>query len=186
MRVLRIELMMLMEQRHARRVSRRRSGRCKQARRTRSHRCRHVSPRVVGRSRRSFGSVRRRGAEDKRLLEAVGKADAKATETIRAAIVDLDVKLDAIDKSLAKKFPEYPELSSPKPLGTGTVQTLLRPDEALVVFLDIPRLGMLPEETLAWAVTKTQVRWISIPQGTAALTDKVSTLRRGLSPKNGG
>ena len=122
----------------------------------------------------------RRWAEDKRLLEALGKADAKATEAVRAIVVDLDTKLDAIDKGLAKEFPEYAELSSPKPLGIGTVQTLLRPDEALIVFLDIPGLGKLPEETLAWVVTRTQVRWISIPQGTAALSDKVATLRCGL------
>ena len=130
--------------------------------------------------RESQDLIIRRLAEDKRLLEAFGKADAKATEAIRAAIVDLDTKLDAIDKSLAKEFPEYAELSSPKPLDIGTVQTLLGPDEALVVFLDIPRFGKLPEETLGWAVTRTQVRWISIPQGTAELSDKVSTLRCGL------
>jgi CHAT domain-containing protein/tetratricopeptide (TPR) repeat protein len=122
----------------------------------------------------------RRRAEDKRLLEVVGKADVKATEAIRAGIVELDTKLDAIDKSLAKDFPEYAELSSPKPLLIGAVQTLLRPDEALVVFLDIPRFGKLPEETMAWAVTRTQVRWISIPQGTTALSNKVATLRCGL------
>jgi tetratricopeptide (TPR) repeat protein len=122
----------------------------------------------------------RRRAEDKRLLEAVGKADAKATEAIRTTIVELDTKLDAIDKGLAKDFPDYAQLSSPRPLRIASVQSLLRTDEALVVFLDIPRFGKLPEETLAWAVTRTQVRWISIPQGTAALSDKVASLRCGL------
>ena len=122
----------------------------------------------------------RRRAEDKRLLEAVGKADAKATEAVRAAIVGLDTKLDVIDNGLVTDFPEYAELSSPKPLSIGTVQALLRPDEALVVFLDVPRFGKLPEETLAWAITRTEVRWISIPLGTAALSERVAKLRCGL------
>ena len=43
--------------------------------------------------------ITRRQGEDKRLLAAMGKADAKAAEAIRAAIADLDTKLDAIDKA---------------------------------------------------------------------------------------
>ena len=81
---------------------------------------------------------------------------------------------------MAKEFPEYAELSNPKALTIAAVQPMLRPDEALVVFLDVPAFGKLPEETLAWAVTKTEARWISIPLGTAALADKVATLRCGL------
>ena len=44
----------------------------------------------------------------------------------------------------------------------------------------MPRFGRLPEETLAWAITKTDARWISIPLGTAALRERVATLRCGL------
>ena len=122
--------------------------------------------------------ITRRQWEDKRLLAAV--VDAKATEAIRAAIADLDTRLDAVDKGLAKDFPEYAQLSNPEPLSTAAIQAVLKPDEALVIFLDVPRFGKLPEETLAWAMTKTEARWISIPQGTSALADKVATLRCGL------
>jgi CHAT domain-containing protein len=121
-----------------------------------------------------------RRAEDKRLLDAVGKADMKATEAIRATMVSLDGKLDAIDKNLAKEFPEYAEFSRPKPLSIGAVQALLRPDEALIVFLDILSAGKLSEETLAWAVTNVEARWISIPLGTVALAERVAKLRCGL------
>ncbi len=48
-----------------------------------------------------------------------------------------------------------PSLANPKPLTIAAVQALLKADEALVLFLDVPRLGKLPEETLAWVVTKT-------------------------------
>lgn len=122
----------------------------------------------------------RRRQDDRRLLEAVGKGDAKAAEAIRAAIAGLDTKLDTIDRLLAKDFPQFAELSSPKPLSIQTVQALLEGDEALIVFLDIPRFGKLPEEMLAWAVTRSDVRWIRTAGGTAALSEKVATLRCGL------
>ena len=149
--------------------------------------CPRASSRVAGRSRQVVrerqGLIVRRRAEDKRLLEAIGKADATATGAIRATIVDLDTNLDAIDKRLAKEFPEYAELSDPKPLSIGTVQALLRPDEALLVFLDVPRIGRLPGETIAWAVTKAETRWIGIPLGTEELAERVMKLRCGLDPR---
>ena len=124
--------------------------------------------------------IARRQGEDRRLLAAVGKADGKAAEAIRTAIAELDKRLDAIDKRLAAGFPEYASLASPKPLTLAVVQDLLKADEALIVFLDVPRFGRLPEETLTWAITKTDARWTSIPLGTAALRVRVATLRCGL------
>ena len=49
-----------------------------------------------------------------------------------------------------------------------------------MLFLDVPRFGKLPEESLAWVVTKEAVRWRSIPLGTRALSDRVTALRCGL------
>jgi hypothetical protein len=54
--------------------------------------------------------IARRQGEDKRLLAAVGNADAKAADAIRAAIADVDAKLDAIDNRLVTEFPEYASL----------------------------------------------------------------------------
>jgi tetratricopeptide (TPR) repeat protein len=116
----------------------------------------------------------------KRLLAAVGTADAKATEAIRTAIAGLDASLEAIDKRLAAQFPEYASLANPRPLAIVAVQALLKPDEALIVFLDVRRFGPVPGETLAWAVTKTKARWISIPLETDALAERVAKLRCGL------
>ena len=124
--------------------------------------------------------ISRRKGEDKRLLAAVGAADSKVAEAMRASIAGLDAKLDAIDKRLAAEFPEYASLANPKPLTVAAVQALLKADEALLLFLDVPGLTLLPEETLAWAITKTDARWISTPLGTAALGERVARLRCGL------
>jgi CHAT domain-containing protein len=121
-----------------------------------------------------------RQGEDKRLLAAVARADAKATDFSRTAIAGLDGKLAAIDARLAAEFPEYAQLSNPRPLSIALVQSLLGEDEVLVVFLDIPGFGNLSEETLAWVVTKAEARWTSIPHGTVALAERVAKLRCGL------
>src|SRR5262249_33296493 len=85
---------------------------------------------------------------------------------------------------LTAEFKEYAEFASPKPLGLGTVQALLAPTEPLLLFLDPPRFVNLPEETLAWVVTKETVRWRLIALGTGALADRVASLRCGLDASN--
>jgi CHAT domain-containing protein/phage tail protein X len=124
--------------------------------------------------------IARRQGEDRRLLAAFGAADAKATVAIRTEIALLDHEIAKIDRRLAVGFKEYAALSNPKPLSIAATRALLKPNEALVLFLDVPQFGKLPEESLAWVLTKDQVRWQSIPLGTGALSDRVAALRCGL------
>ena len=98
-----------------------------------------------------------------------GRPMAKAAEAIRTAMAGLDDELKAIDTRLAAEFKEYAELSNPKPLSIAATQALLQPDEALILFLDVPQFGKLPEESLAWVITKEAAAWRSIPLGTRAL-----------------
>ena len=124
--------------------------------------------------------VVQRQSEDRRLLAALGNADDRGTDAIRAAIAALDARLDAADEKLSADFPDYAGLSNPRPLTIAAVQGLLKEDEALVVFLDVPHSGKLEEETLAWAVTRHETRWISVPYGTEVLRASVGILRCGL------
>ncbi len=121
-----------------------------------------------------------RKGEDKRLLAAIGAGNAELTAQLRASLAALDGDLAALDARLAREFPEYAALSAPKPLSLAETQALLAPDEALVVFLDLRQFGRLPEETLAWAVTRTEARWTSVSLGAAALRERVERLRCGL------
>ena len=77
-------------------------------------------------------------------------------------------------------FPDYAALSRPEPLSVEEVQSQLRPDEALVLFLDTPEWKPTPEETFIWVVTKTDMRWVRSDLGTPALTREVAALRCGL------
>jgi tetratricopeptide (TPR) repeat protein len=104
---------------------------------------------------------------------------ALATE-IDKSIGAIDKKLDTIDARLSSEFTEYAELDNPKPLTIAETQALLKPGEALLVFLVIPQFGKVPEETLAWVVTKEETRWRSISFGTRPLSNHVTALRCGL------
>jgi hypothetical protein len=109
-----------------------------------------------------------RQREIRHLDAAAGRADREGGEEARSAIAALDKRLDAIDIKLATEFPNYAELSNPRPLSVAVVRALLRPDEALVLFLDVPQFPRLSEETLAWVITKDAVQWRSISLGTRA------------------
>jgi CHAT domain-containing protein len=123
--------------------------------------------------------LRDRKAADARLFAAVGAANAQATAEGRAAYSKIKARLDAIASRLSKSR-EYAAVSNPQPLTIAETQALLRPDEAVVQFLDVPSWGQQPEETFAWVVSKTGFRWIRIDLGPDALAGRVQALRCGL------
>jgi CHAT domain-containing protein/Flp pilus assembly protein TadD len=129
------------------------------------------------------GLVSGRRGEEERIQEAIGKADAKALKDLYASRYESGKRLEKIDAELAAKFSEYASLANPKPLTVAETQALLRPDEALVLFLDGPQFSaemQLPDETLAWVVTRTKVSWHRVALNTRALTNDVVALRCGL------
>lgn len=124
----------------------------------------------------------RREVKDRRLLAAVGAGDADLAAALRTGLARIDADLAGVDARLAGDFPEYAALAAPRPLSLTDAQAHLAEDEALLVFLDarVLQYSSLPEETLVWAVTRTDVRWTSVPLGTAALREVVERLRCGL------
>jgi tetratricopeptide (TPR) repeat protein/CHAT domain-containing protein len=135
---------------------------------------------LVDLARRRQDLVASRHNEDKRLLAAVGQADAGAVQALRASIASVETDLAAIDAELKEKFPDYASFATPKPLSIAEVQTLLNADEALLLFLDVKQLAGLPEQTLVWALTRKTATWHRTPMGTRALADSVQALRCGL------
>ncbi len=123
---------------------------------------------------------KRDGLRNAALGQAPDKRDTKAEAENNGRLTSIDARIAEIDKGLAAKFPDYAALASPAPLAVEDVQAQLRPDEALVLFLDTPEAPPTPEETFIWVVTKTDVRWVRSELGTPALTREVSALRCGL------
>ena len=112
--------------------------------------------------------------------EAPDKRDRAAEAANIARLAAIDARIADIDKRLAADFPDYAALARPTPLSVEEVQSQLRPDEALVLFLDTPEWNPTPEETFIWVVTKTDMRWVKSELGTPALRREVAVLRCGL------
>jgi CHAT domain len=108
------------------------------------------------------------------------KRNAAAEQEQRTRIAAIDARIAEIDQALAKNFPDYEKLVSSEPLTIADVQTQLRAEEVLVLFLDTPEAMSTPEETFLWVVSNTDARWIRVDLGTKALTERVSALRCGV------
>lgn len=96
------------------------------------------------------------------------------------ALSAIQARIAEIDRRLQMEFPDYAALARPTPLSVEEVQAELSANEALVLFLDTPTWGSVPEETFGWVVTKSEVRWVRSELGTAALGREVTALRCGL------
>ena len=128
----------------------------------------------------------RDGLRNAALGEAADKRNAKAEAENRDRLTVIDARLAEIDKKLAADFPDYAALASPSPLPVEEVQAQLRPDEALVLFLDLSEFGPTSAETFIWVVTKKKLRWVRSNLGTAALSREVKALRCGLDEEEWG
>jgi CHAT domain-containing protein len=115
---------------------------------------------------------------------AAGKADAGAAEAARAAIADIETRLKEKQAALRQDFPNYAELTSPKPLPLAEAQALLGEGDALVLFLDLPDSTHIPGETVVFALTKKEARWTSASLSTQSLQQRVTALRCGLDSSN--
>lgn len=112
--------------------------------------------------------------------QAPEKRDREAEDVNIARLGAIDARIAAIDTQIANGFPDYAALANPLPLSIADVQSRLRDDETLVLFLDTPEWKPTPEETFIWAVTKTESRWVHSDLGTPSLKQEVAALRCGL------
>jgi len=108
------------------------------------------------------------------------KRNREAEAANMARLAEIVTRIDVLDKRLGKDFPDYAALVSPKPLSVADVQSLLHENEALVLLLDTPQLGPVPEETFIWVVTKSDSRWVRSEIGAPSLKREVAALRCGL------
>jgi CHAT domain-containing protein/tetratricopeptide (TPR) repeat protein len=123
---------------------------------------------------------KRDGARTGAVSQSLDARD-KAAETANLArLAAIDARIAGIDEQLARQFPDYSALAKATPLTIGEVQAQLGGNEALVLFLDTMEWQPTPEETFAWVVTKTDMRWVRSDLGTEALKREVAALRCGL------
>ena len=108
------------------------------------------------------------------ILQAPDKRNRAAEAEVVARLNAIDKRLTEIDRRLRAEFPDYASIASLAASPIGEVKAQLGAEEALVLFLD------LPEETIIWVVTKSEMRWFGSKLGTPALTSRLEALRCGL------
>jgi CHAT domain-containing protein/tetratricopeptide (TPR) repeat protein len=124
--------------------------------------------------------LRDRKAADTDLLSAIGAADSRAIQGRREALAVIETKLNGITERLRSEFSEYAALASPRPLTISGVQALLKQDEVLIQFLDVPSISRLSEEAFAWVLTQKDARWSKLSMPPSAIAERVMALRCGL------
>ena len=120
--------------------------------------------------------------------QAAGAAAAQAPDRRKPAteaeqrrrLGAVEARVAELDKTPARDFPNYAALVQPEPLDIAAAQSQLRDDEVLLVLMDTPAWGPLPEETFIWAVAKSGARWVRSALGSKSLADSVAALRCGL------
>ncbi len=112
-----------------------------------------------------------------------GNRDRAAEEKLRVRVAAIGERMTAIDRAVAAGFPAFEELSRGTPVSIREVQTLLRPGEVLLQYLDVPAIGSIPDAAYVWAVTTKSARWIKLDHGAAAIARHVAKLRCGLDAK---
>jgi tetratricopeptide (TPR) repeat protein len=98
--------------------------------------------------------------------------EAELRRQLAAATADLD----ALDALIARDFPQYAELSNPKPLELSDAQSLLAPEEAMLVYLAGDR------KTWLWALRRDRAEFYELDIGRKVLLTEVTALRTRLDP----
>ncbi len=116
------------------------------------------------------------GALVKAASQPPDRRDNEQEAVMRRDLAATDGRIKEIDAELAKSFPQYAELASPRPVGLAELQRLLGNDEALLTYL------VWTNRSFVFAIRRDRVLAKEIKLGAEELGHAVSALRRGLDP----
>ena len=115
---------------------------------------------------------------DQQLVKALGKPplqrDAGNELTLRRERDRLDQTIKRLEDALSRRFPQYTELTNPKPAKLKEIQFLLANNEALLAYLVDQKASYL------WIVRKHALQFIRLDIGRESLAAQVQTLSQGL------
>lgn len=113
-------------------------------------------------------------ATDASLLSALSLGS--ETETLRAELSQIEGQIEAQDQQISEQFPEFTQLTQPRPINLADVQAGLGPDDAVLYPVTTE------DETYVFAANATTVRWQKVALTNDQLKDAVQSLRRDLDP----
>ena len=100
----------------------------------------------------------------------------QANWALRDSVDQAGKQLDVLDARIATQFPQYAELSHPKPLDLKDAQALLAPGEVMLVYLVGDKEGWL------WAFRRDRAEFLKLDIGGKPLAEVVMALRAKLDP----
>jgi CHAT domain-containing protein/Tfp pilus assembly protein PilF len=117
-------------------------------------------------------------AVDHALIAAASQAkparNLAAEAALRQRALAITSQLAEHDRTIARRFPDYGTLTTRSPFSAVSAQSLLAPDEALLLF------APTRDSTFVWTVTRSDIRWHAAPVGAKLLTEQIRILRCGL------
>jgi tetratricopeptide (TPR) repeat protein len=120
-------------------------------------------------------------ALDKAIIAAASKPAEQRDKTAEIELwrqkADVENRLASIATKLSSDFPDYAALADPKPLSVADTQSLLGPNEALILYL------VDEKESYVWTMTREGLAWERIDLGASELEEKVAKLREALDPQ---
>lgn len=115
---------------------------------------------------------------DARIVQPSSRAakdrDAATEDRLRAEAVEARKELVELDARLEREYPQYRELTNPKPLELAAAQMLLAEDEALVLLL------VSADESFLWVLRRGEAGFFKLALKRAELVEMVKKLRAQL------
>jgi CHAT domain-containing protein len=96
----------------------------------------------------------------------------------RQTLVRLTQSIEKLDDTLRRDFPQYSELTNPRPVPASAVQALLKPDEALLLQVTSA------QATYLFLVTGRSLRLARTELSSRQLQQAVDSIRKGLDFRN--
>jgi CHAT domain-containing protein/tetratricopeptide (TPR) repeat protein len=112
---------------------------------------------------------------DSRILQAAGQRGTEVrAATLRTEQAETTKAIVELDTRLAREYPQYGELTNPKPLELAAAQKLLAEDEALVLLL------VSSDESFIWALRRNDAGFFKLGIKRSELAEIVVKLRSQL------
>ncbi|MBI3041197.1 MAG: CHAT domain-containing protein [Betaproteobacteria bacterium] len=112
---------------------------------------------------------------DSRIVQAAGQRGAETLAArLRTEQAETIIAIAELDARLEREYPQYGELTNPKPLELAAAQKLLAEDEALVLLL------VSADESFLWVLRRGDAGFFKLPLKRNELTEIVKKLRAQL------
>jgi CHAT domain-containing protein len=112
---------------------------------------------------------------DSQIIRTAGQRGKETlAATLRGEEAEVTKKIAALDARLEREYPQYRELTNPKPLELAAAQKLLANDEALVLML------VSRNESFVWALRRNDAGFFKLAIKRAELVEIVKKLRKQL------